>query len=59
MFTPYQNLPPNSRVWIYQSDRAFTEKEMELIALKAEGFINQWTRHGDDLKGSFTIPYWQ
>lgn len=59
MFTPYQNLPPNSRVWIYQSDRAFTEKEMELIALKAEGFINQWTRHGDDLKGSFTIRYHQ
>jgi hypothetical protein len=28
-----------------------------LIALKAEDFINQWTRHGDDLKGSFTFKY--
>lgn len=57
MFTHYKNLPNNSRVWIYQSDREFTEKEIEFISEKAEDFINQWTRHGDDLKGSFTIKY--
>jgi hypothetical protein len=57
MFTEYNNLPNNSRVWIYQADREFTEKEIELISEKAEDFINQWTRHGDDLKGSFTIKY--
>ena len=57
MFTAYKNLPNNSRVWIYQSDREFTHKEIEFIAAKAEVFINTWTRHGDDLKGSFTIKY--
>ena len=57
MFTHYKNLPNNSRVWIYQSDREFTAKEVEFISEKAEAFINQWTRHGDDLKGSFTIKY--
>ena len=57
MFTHYKNLPNNSRVWIYQSDREFTDKEIEFISAKAEEFINQWTRHGDDLKGSFTIKY--
>jgi hypothetical protein len=57
MFTQYKNLPNNSRVWIYQSDREFTHKEIEFISAKAEEFINQWTRHGDDLKGSFTIKY--
>jgi hypothetical protein len=57
MFTYYKNLPNNSRIWIYQSDREFTEKEIEFISDKAEDFINQWTRHGDDLKGSFTIKY--
>ena len=30
---------------------------MDFIASKAEDFINQWTRHGDDLKGSFTFKY--
>ncbi|MCG1035584.1 ABC transporter ATPase [Polaribacter sargassicola] len=57
MFTEYKNLPNNSRVWIYQSDREFTEKEVEFITEKSVEFINQWTRHGDDLKGSFTIKY--
>ena len=59
MFTEYKNLPHNSRVWIYQADREFTDTEMDFIALKAEDFINQWTRHGDDLKGSFTFKYKQ
>lgn len=57
MFTEYKNLPNSSRVWIYQSDREFTTKEVQLISTKAVEFINSWTRHGDDLKGSFTIKY--
>lgn len=57
MFTEYKKLPNNSRVWIYQSDRAFTNKEIAFISTKAEAFVNSWTRHGDNLKGSFTIKY--
>ena len=57
MFTEYKNLPNHSRVWIYQADREFTDREMDFISSKAEDFINQWTRHGDDLKGSFTFKY--
>lgn len=57
MFTAYKNLPNNSRIWIYQSDREFNQKEIEFISTKAEEFINSWTRHGDNLKGSFTIKY--
>lgn len=57
MFTAYKNLPNNSRVWVYQADREFTENEIAFIKDKATEFINNWTRHGDDLKGSFTIKY--
>lgn len=57
MFIEFKDLPKKSRVWIYQSNRVFTKNEIELISLKAEDFINSWTRHGDDLKGSFTIKY--
>ena len=57
MFTEYKNLPNNARVWIYQSDREFTAKEIEIVSAKSVDFINQWTRHGDDLKGSFTFKY--
>ncbi|CAM1353244.1 ABC transporter ATPase [Tenacibaculum insulae] len=57
MFTEYTNLPNNSRVWVYQADREFTIEEVEYICAKAILFIDSWTRHGDDLKGSFTIKY--
>ena len=59
MFTPYHNLPGNARVWIYQSDRAFTQQEVAFISEKTTEFINQWTKHGDNLKGSFTIKHQQ
>ncbi len=49
MFTAYNNLPNNSRVWIYQSDREFSQNEVDFITEKAIEFINNWTRHGDDL----------
>jgi hypothetical protein len=57
MFTEYKNLPNNSRIWIYQSNREFSASEIDFITEKATAFINNWTRHGDDLKGSFTIKY--
>jgi len=57
MFTEYNKLPDSSRVWVYQADRAFTVEEVEHISAKAIMFIDNWTRHGDDLKGSFTIKY--
>lgn len=57
MFTDYNSLPDNSRVWVYQADRRLTTEEIEYISAKAIMFIDQWTRHGDDLKGSFTLKY--
>lgn len=57
MFVKFENLPSHSRVWIYQSDRKFTTKEVEFISEKAILFTNQWTKHGSDLQGSFVIKY--
>ena len=57
MFTEYTNLPNDARVWVYQSDREFTSKEIEYITVKTIEFINSWTRHGDAVKGSFIIKY--
>ncbi|MDB2384901.1 ABC transporter ATPase [Polaribacter sp.] len=57
MFTDYNNLPENARIWVYQAARELTDEEVLLISNKAVEFIEQWTRHGDDLKGSFIIKY--
>mgnify|MGYP000288516791 CR=1 FL=1 len=57
MFVSYKNLPNNSRVWVYQSEREFTEGEIDFISKNAIQFIENWTKHGSDLQGSFTIKY--
>lgn len=59
MYTEYNKLSDNSRVWIYQAERELSETEIAFISEKTIEFINQWTRHGEDLKGSFTIKYKQ
>ncbi|QMU63781.1 MAG: ABC transporter ATPase [Flavobacteriaceae bacterium] len=59
MYVPYNRLPNNARIWIYQSERMFTEEEEVFISEKAKVFIEQWTRHGENLKGSFIIKYQQ
>ncbi|TVZ28250.1 hypothetical protein JM83_3364 [Gillisia sp. Hel_I_86] len=57
MLVPFTELPDSSRVWIYQSNRSFTELELQEITAKLEDFIAQWTAHGADLKASFEIKY--
>mgnify|MGYP003125382521 CR=1 FL=1 len=57
MFIPFSELPDSSRVWIYQSNRSFSDQELQEINSKLEEFITQWTAHGADLKASFDIKY--
>lgn len=57
MLVAYNSLPDTARVWVYQSDRSFKESELEVIQKEATEFINSWTRHGDDLKGGYTVLY--
>jgi len=57
MYVPFDTLPNDARVWVYQANKAFTAQEASFISEHAIQFINQWTRHGADLKGSFTIKY--
>lgn len=57
MFVAYNTLPDSARVWVYQSDRKFKKNELEIIENEAVAFIDNWTRHGDQLKGSYTVLY--
>ena len=57
MFVEFDKIPDTSRIWIYQSNREFSSEEVNVIKFNAKKFIENWTRHGDDLKGSFTIVY--
>jgi hypothetical protein len=41
----------NSRVWIYQSNRPFIEKEVREIDEQLYQFYAQWQAHGEPVKG--------
>lgn len=57
MFVHFDALPKDARVWIYQSNRQFTDVEVTQIASKIEEFMATWKRHGDDLRTSYVIKH--
>lgn len=48
-----------SRVWVYQSSRAFIEKEQYEINEQLEQFYLQWTAHGAPVKGWAKVLFGQ
>ncbi|WP_316844266.1 ABC transporter ATPase [Pedobacter psychrodurus] len=48
---------PQSRVWVYQSDRKFTSTEENEILNKLSSFTNQWKAHGNELLAKAEIRY--
>ena len=57
MLVDFNTLPEESRVWIYQANRSFSEKELEEIESKLNIFIENWTTHGSDLQSGYLIKY--
>lgn len=57
MLVPFNSLSPKSKIWIYQSDKAFTDNQIPKITVLLDSFIAQWQRHGEDLKASYKISY--
>ena len=52
-----KNIPPDSKVWVYQSNRKLTDSEVETISNSGLAFIEQWAAHGASLKASFDVLY--
>ena len=55
MFIPFEKLPPQARVWIYQANRRINSAEEKTITALLETFCRQWVAHGQPLKSSFKI----
>ena len=43
--------PPGARVWVYQSSRAFIEKEANEVNEQLHHFYAHWQTHGTPVKG--------
>ena len=57
MLVDFNILPEESRVWIYQANRSFTDEELSELQTKLDTFIENWTAHGSDLQAGYTIKY--
>ncbi|TCK69249.1 hypothetical protein DFQ05_0769 [Winogradskyella wandonensis] len=57
MLVDFDTLPEESRIWIYQANRSFSEVEIQEIAEKLQAFITAWTAHGQDLQAGFKVVY--
>ncbi len=57
MFIPFENLPDESKIWIYQSNRKFSDEEILEIEDDLKAFLEGWNAHGTSLEASFQICY--
>lgn len=57
MFVDFDTLPNHSRIWIYPSNRKFSEEEVFQIKTQLTKFLTQWTAHGSVLEAGFEIKY--
>ena len=57
MYTPSDTLPEESKIWIYQSNRKFSDEEMNEIETDLKVFVENWAAHGTSLTASYLLKY--
>jgi hypothetical protein len=57
MFIPIAQLPPSSKVWIYQANQRFTAEQEDKISSALQAFTTEWEVHGSPLPASFEIRF--
>ena len=56
-FSSINALPDHARVWIYASNRPFTESEKAILTHQINDFVEEWAAHGRDLQAVGTVLY--
>lgn len=57
MYVEFDTLPEDSRIWIYQSNRKFTDEEVAQIEGELKSFLENWAAHGSGLEASYQLKY--
>jgi len=57
MYIPFEQLPDQSRVWVYQSNRPLSEIEMEQTSAYLKNEMDAWAAHSAPLNASFEIRF--
>ena len=55
MLVEFDQMPVHARTWVYQADRDLNPQEIKEVALNLDRFIQEWTAHSAELRGSFKV----
>ncbi len=57
MYVPFDTLPDDGRIWIYQANRKLSDDEVAEISHALQEFVTGWAAHGTPLEASFELRY--
>lgn len=57
MNIPFKELPEESKIWIYQSNRKFSDDEFSAIERELIAFLETWSAHGTSLSCGYELKY--
>ena len=55
MYVVFDDISSKARVWIFLADRILSDEEQQLLKDKSITFIQQWTSHQQEVKGSYAL----
>jgi hypothetical protein len=57
MYIPFQKMPGQARIWVYQASRNLLAPELDQIKQILTQSCQNWEAHGEPLQASFEIKY--
>ena len=55
MYLPFEQMPGDARLWVYQADRALSDVERAAVENSLHHLCDSWAAHGTPLHTSFRI----
>ena len=55
MYVAFENLPDDSRIWVYLSERKIEGDDFDWMSSALTSFLEKWTAHGNNLQASYTF----
>jgi hypothetical protein len=55
MYIPFDQLPGQARIWIYQSERKLNQNELAIVKQRLARFCEGWNTHGNSMPTSFEV----
>jgi hypothetical protein len=55
MYIPFESIPDHARLWIYQSNRPFTNSDRLRLEEVLKSHCDEWSAHGTPLHTSYSI----